>query len=457
VPALRLITPSLRAVFAAATDMAGAAPRGREGADAVGEGGTRGEPAVHPVRASSREARRAGRQRVLVLNQYYWPGVEATANLLTELCEALAADYDVTVIAGAAPGAPVQQERNGVQIVRVRSTTYERSRLSRRALNYLTYVFGVMWKGLFARRPDLVVCMTDPPFIGAMARVIAARFRAPLLVIAQDVFPEIAVKLGRLRNPVVVRSLRLLVDSSLRSADRVVAIGDTMKRRLEEKGVQAERIRVIPNWVDVTRVRPQPRDNPWAREHRLTRRFVVMHSGNVGHAQDLDSLIRACTFLRDLDNLAVRIIGGGARREELVQLARRLEAEKVRFMAWQPYELRSLSISTADIHVVGLARGLAGYVVPSRLYGVLATGRPVIAAAEAESETAQLVASVGCGVVVPPGDPFALARAIRAAHDGEFDLAEMGKRAREYAESEADRAIAIGRYEAVLSELQPAA
>ena len=104
---------------------------------------------------------------------------------------------------------------------------------------------------MFARRPDLVICMTDPPFIGAMARVVAARFRAPVLVIAQDVFPEIAVKLGRLHNPVVVHSLRLLVNSSLRSADRVVAIGDTMKRRLEEKGVRPDRIRVIPNWVDV--------------------------------------------------------------------------------------------------------------------------------------------------------------------------------------------------------------
>ena len=96
------------------------------------------------------------------------------------------------------------------------------------------------------------------------------------------------------------------------------------------------------------------------------------------------------------------------------------------------------------------------YVKDHRL-GVLATGRPVIAAAEAESETAQLVARVGCGTVVPPGNPFALARAIRAAHDGEYDLAEMGKRARAFAESEADRAIAIGRYEAVLSELQGAA
>jgi putative colanic acid biosynthesis glycosyltransferase WcaI len=394
------------------------------------------------------------RQRLLVLNQYYWPGVEATANLLTELCEALAADYDVTVIAGAAGDVHAKQMRNGVEIVRVRSTSYDRSRLSRRAINYLTYVVGVVWRAMVTRRPDLVVCMTDPPFIGAIARVVAARFRAPLLVIAQDVFPEVAVKLGRLRNPIVISVLRLLVNSSLRSADRVVAIGETMKRRLEEKGVRPERIRVIPNWCDVGSVWPAPRDNPWAREHRLVKRFVVMHSGNVGHAQDLDALIRACTFLRDLDDLAVRIIGGGARRDELIELARRLEVEMVRFLPWQPYGLRSLSFSTADVHVVGLARGLAGYVVPSRLYGILATGRPVIAAAEPESETAQLVAEIGCGVVVPPGNPFALARAIRAAHDGEYDLGAMGARARAFAASEGDRPIAIRRYGAVLAELQ---
>ena len=126
-------------------------------------------------------------------------------------------------------------------------------------------------------------------------------------------------------------------------------------------------------------------------------------------------------------------------------------------MAWQPYELRSLSLSSADIHVVGLARGLAGYVVPSRLYGMLAAGRPVIAAAEAESETAQLVRASAAAWSCRPGNPFALARAIRAAHDGEFDLAEMGRRARAPRREEADRAIAIGRYEAVLSELQRAA
>jgi glycosyltransferase involved in cell wall biosynthesis len=398
----------------------------------------------------------APRPRLLVLNQYYWPGVEATANLLTELCEALAESYEVTVITGAASGLPARQVRNGVEIVRVRSTTYDRSHLVLRAVNYVTYVLGLIWRAMLSKRPALVVCMTDPPFIGAIARVVAARFRAPLLVIMQDVFPEIAIRLGRLKNPVVVRLLRVLIDPSLRAADRVVVIGETMKRRVEAKDVSPARIRVIPNWGDASSVRPRPHDNEWARRHKLDRRFVVMHSGNIGHAQNLDALVRATTFLRDLDDLSVLIIGSGARRSELVALARLLEADKVHFLPFQDRAVLSLSLSAADVHVVGLTRGLAGYVVPSRLYGVLAAGRPVIAAADPESETAQLVSEVGCGVVVPPGDPFALARAIRGAHDGAFDLAEMGRRARAYAEAESDRVIAVRRYREVLGELQEA-
>lgn len=394
------------------------------------------------------------RPRLLVLNQYYWPGVEATANLLTELCEALADDHDVTVITGAVRGLPARQERAGVRIVRTRSTTYERSRLVRRAVNYVTYVLGVTGRAMTARHPDVVFCMTDPPFIGAIARLVAARFRVPLLIVMQDVFPEIAVKLRRLRNPVAVRVLRLLVNSSIRAADCVIVIGDTMKRRVQEKGVRADRIHVIPNWVDSAVLVPAPRDNDWARAQRLTRRFVVMHSGNVGHAQNIDALIRAATFLRDLDDVAVVVIGAGARRSELAALARVLEADNVDFHPYQKRSHLSLSLSSADVHVVGLARGLAGYVVPSRLYGILAVGRPVIAATDPESETARLVTEVGCGIVVRPGDPFALAAAIRAAHDGEYDLGEMGRRARRFAESEADRSIAVRRYREVLAELE---
>jgi colanic acid biosynthesis glycosyl transferase WcaI len=393
--------------------------------------------------------------RILILNQYYWPGVEATAHLLSQLAEALADEFDITVVTGMVPGGdePGIAERNGVRIVRVRSTAFDRSRLTLRATNYLTYLSQSLLQALRVERPDVVLCMTDPPVIANIALIVARRFRAPLIVISQDVFPEVAVELGRLDNAMLVRSLRMAIRFYLERADRVVAIGDTMRARLEAKGARPERMRVIPNWVDAEALTPQPRANDWAREHELVEKFVVMHSGNIGHAQNLDALIRAGTFLRDLDDLQIVLIGGGARRDELKGLARVLEVDQVRFLGYQPREILPLSLSSADVHVVGLASGLSGYVVPSRLYGILAVARPVIVAADAESETARIVEEVGCGVVIPPGRPEELARAIRAARDGELDLAEMGRRGREYVTANADREIAVDRYRRLLREL----
>jgi glycosyltransferase involved in cell wall biosynthesis len=396
------------------------------------------------------------RPRLLVFNQYYWPGFEATAHLLSQLLADLADEFDVTVITGAlhyldAP--PGEDEHDGVRILRMRSTSHDRTRLRHRALNYVTYLGDALLQGVRQPRPDVVVCMTDPPIVANVALLVARRFRVPLVVISQDVFPEVAVELKRLTNPVVVGTLRRLIGYYLRRADRVVAIGETMRRRLVEKGALDERIRVIPNWVDTSQLEPQPQDNAWSRGHGLAGKFVVMHSGNVGHAQNLDSFVRATTFLRDLDDLVVPIIGGGARRDELTQLAQVLAADKVRFLPYQPRETLSLSLSAASVHVVGLAKGLSGYVVPSRLYGILGVGRPVIVAAEDESETAQLVRAVGCGIVVPPRRPELQAAAIRDAHAGKHDLEEMGRRGRAYVLAESDRSVAVDRYRSLFREL----
>lgn len=396
------------------------------------------------------------RARLLVLNQYYWPGLEATGHLLSELLGALSDEFDVTVVTGRIAVHAPQAERlvhDGVRIIRVRSTTFDRTRLFARSVNYLTYLAESLRVALLSRRPDVVLCMTDPPVIGDIALLVARRFRRPLVVVSQDVFPEIAVELKRLESRALVGLLRLLIAAYLKRADRVVAIGHTMRERLEQKGARSERIVVIPNWVDTDAIVPRARDNDWAREHGLLGRFVVMHSGNVGHPQNLDTLIRATAFLRDLDDLSVVIVGGGARRVELMELAERLETDAVRFLGYQPRETLSLSLSTAHVHYVGLGRGLSGYVVPSRMYGVLAAGRPALVAADADSETAVLTESIGCGIVVPPSRPELVAEAIRAMHDGVYELEAMGRRGREYVVAEADRAIAIGRYRNVLLDV----
>src|SRR6187200_2282182 len=388
----------------------------------------------------------SARQRILVLNQYYWPGVEATAQLLAQLCEALARDYDVTVVTGHLHGheLPDEEERNGVRIVRVRSTTYERSQLHHRAANYGSYLGESIRTALRGERPDLVLCMTDPPVVGDIG----------LVVISQDVFPEIAERVKRLEHPLVLGALRKLVGLYLRRADRIVAIGETMKLRLVHKGAREGRIEVIPNWVDTTEIQPHPRRNAWSATRGLDDELVVMHSGNIGHAQDLDTLVRAATFLRDLDRLRIMVIGFGARHGDLTRLAQRLEVTRtVHFLDYQPREQLPLSLATGDLHYVGLARGLSGFVVPSRLYGILAAGRPVLVSADADSEIVRIVEEVGCGIVVPPGRPELVASVIRDVAEGRLSLVGMGDLGRAWVEREADREVAFDRYRRVVADV----
>ena len=380
-------------------------------------------------------------KRLLVLNQYYWPGPEATAQLLTELCEGLAETYAVTVVAGTTRGAgPGRQERNGVEIVRVPSTSFSRSRLAARAANYLTYVVLAALRGVTARRPDIVLCQTDPPFIGDAANLVARRFGVPLVAVVQDLYPESAAETGKLSSPVALKGLRAAVDAYLHRAERVVAISETMRRRLEARGVEPGRISVIPGWVDAETIHPVAVDRDGS--------FLVMHSGNVGQAQELDTLVDAA---RELPDVEFEIVGNGSRRNELERLASSLP--NVSFLPFRPRDELSESLSSASLHFVGLASGLAGYVIPSRLYGVLAAGRPVLVAADEKSEPAELVREAGAGIVVPAGRPDAVAAAIRAARDGEYDLDEMGRRGRDYVVSRHGRDAAIAAYGDLLEEV----
>lgn len=395
------------------------------------------------------------RPHLLVLNQYYAPGVEATAGLLTDICEELATTYDVTVVTGRLRGHESEADfelRNGVEVIRVHSSSFDRAQLFHRAVNYLTYVARALRRGLAGRRPDLVLSMTDPPMIGSVAYLVARRFRVPFVVVAEDVFPEIAVALGRLRNPLIIVPLRLLTRHYFKRADRVVAIGETMKQRLVEKGTPPARITVIPNWVDTSVIAPRPRDNEWAREHELTDGFVVMHSGNIGYAQDLETLIRAGALLKDVPTISIVLVGLGARHQEYVRLTESCGASNVRFLPYQPREILPLSLSSCDVHFVGLGAGLAGYVVPSRLAGIMAAGRPVIAAAEDESETAATVRAARCGRVIAPGDPASLAATIRELSQAN-DLEALGQNARVFAVDNFDRRVSIAQYRALVAEV----
>lgn len=396
--------------------------------------------------------------KICFFNRSYWPDQAATGQLLTELAEDLVARHgcEVSVVAGRplvatqAAGAgvgPVRREtRNGVTILRANGTTLRPRRFVGRATNYLSYAASAALAGLDIGRPDVVVALTDPPIIGRVALWAARRTGARFVFLCEDVFPEVGALVEDFHSSTVNWVLDRVNRHLLREADAVVALGDRMRLRLvDEKGADASRVHVIHNWADCEAIQPGTKDNAFSRAHGLVDRFVVMHSGNVGLSQNLDVVIDAAARLRSKERLVIAIVGDGARRERLERAAGERGLTNVRFFPYQPKALLHDSFATADAFLVSLKAGLEGYIVPSKLYGILAAGRPYVAAVDPSCEVAQLASAHQCGVLAAPGDPAALADAITTLHDNPAAAKAMGERARALA-WQFDRRAAVAAY-----------
>jgi len=376
--------------------------------------------------------------RVCFFNRSYWPDFGATGQLLTELAEDLVAHHgcEVTVVTGyplrGRESLPDRELRNGVQIVRAAGTTFNPRRFAGRATNYLTYFASACGAGLRLPAPDVVVALTDPPIVGLAALLAARRHGARFVFLCQDIFPEVAVLLEDFHNRGVNKALELVNRFLVRQADAIIALGETMKRRLVEgKGADPVRVSVIHNWADCSALAPGPKDNAFARAHGLHDRFVVMHAGNIGLSQNLDMLLDAAERLRAHALICFVFVGDGSRRAALETRAREHGLTNVMFVPYQPREDMAASYASADVFLVSLKPGLAGYIVPSKLYSILAAGRPYIAAVEEACEVAEITGRHECGFIVRPGDADALAARILDVYRNRPLAAELGRRARE--------------------------
>lgn len=375
--------------------------------------------------------------RVCFFNRSYWPDTGATGQLLTELAEDLVSIHgmEVTVVTGyplSAEAGAAREVRNGVRVCHARGTTLRADRFAGRAANYLTYFFSALWLGLRLPRQDVTIALTDPPIIGLAA--LAARPRRGMVFLCQDIFPEVASVLEDFQSPAVNALLDRLNRFLLARATRTIALGDTMARRLiEGKGADPARVTVIHNWADTAAIVPSSKQNPFARAHGLDRLFVVLHAGNLGMSQNLETVIEAAVQLRDRRDILLLFIGGGNRQAALEAAVAAHRLDNVRFLPFQPRDQLRWTYASSDLCLVSLKPGLAGYIVPSKLYPILAAGRPYVAAVEAAGEVAELTARHGCGVVVPPGDAAALAGEIRRLSGERAQLDAMGRRARDAA------------------------
>lgn len=352
-------------------------------------------------------------RKVVFVNRYFSPDHSATSQIASDLAFHLASrNWEVVAITSrqryddAQARLPALEEQRGVRIVRVWSTRFGRGSLLGRAMDYLTFYASAFFAIRRHSRGAVVVPMTDPPLMSVVA---AAASRRNVNWV-QDLFPEVAEGLG-LRVP---RFLRALRDWSLRRARANVVLGEQMAARVPKSVI-------IPNWADASLTPIARGDNPLRRDWHLGDAFVAAYSGNLGRAHEFDTILGAMARLPEVRLL---IIGGGAR----LAAVQRAAGSNVTFLPYQPRELLSRSLSAADVHLVSLQPQLEGLIVPSKFYGALAVGRPVIFIGARDGEVARIIDETRCGAVVAPGDVDALANALRTMADDPHATAEMGRR-----------------------------
>lgn len=389
--------------------------------------------------------------RILIVNKYFPPDTANTAQLLAELSGDLAVENHVEVIVGRPSYDPGRRDPApaGVAVRTVPSSSLGRGNVARRFVDYLSFLVMALGAACLARGPDVVVSMSDPPLVGLIGALAAARHRCAFVQICHDVHPDITIALGKIREGRLTRVWRSINRYVQRRAVRIVVVGRDMEDKLAAEGVPRERLRFIPTWASAQENNPQ--DLAAVRsEYGWDGKFVVMHAGNMGLSQNLGMYVQVARSLRDLEDLVIVFVGDGPARENLLREAAASELASLQFLPRVPKPEAQRLMAAVDIHVVSLVPGLWGCAAPSKTYGIMAAGRPFIASVDAESEPARIAHEFSCGLVAPAGSAHDLAEAIRAARQA--PLTEMGQRAHIGFEARYQRSTATVAIAAVLRE-----
>jgi len=380
--------------------------------------------------------------RVLLINQVFAPDVAATAQHAHDLAQHLVkAGHQVDVIAsrsiywptGTQQGLlPKRETIDGIEVHRVgRSIFGKRSYLARAADFALFYVAAFL-KCLFVRRPDVAVCFTTPPMIALLGVVLQVFRRSRFVYWVMDLYPDLPVFTGLMRRGgMMARSFESLHRFILRRADRVVVLGRCMRARVLAKGIPESKVEIIHVWSDAEEIRQvPPHQNEFRRAWALGDAFVVMYAGNFGIGHDMGTMLDAALRLRDRNDIRFVFAGGGARKKTVDAFLAEHALPNAQSRTSQPRERLADLLTAADVHLATQIPGMAGLFVPSKVFGMLAAGRPALFIGDDDAETALVLNEERCGWVIRAGDADALVSLIERLAADRSMARDYGERAR---------------------------
>jgi colanic acid biosynthesis glycosyl transferase WcaI len=325
--------------------------------------------------------------RVLLLNQCFYPDVVSTAQHLTDLATELTArGHDVTVVTGdrgyddPSTRFPRRESWKGITILRVRSLSLGKSSRWRRALSFSSFLASCALRLLTLRRFDVVIALTSPPLISFLATLFVKLKGGRFCFWVMDLNPDETIAAGWLdQNSRVARLLQRMLNYSLKHADQTIVLDRFMKERVLAKGIDADRISVVPPWShnDTVTYSTEGRE-AFRRRHGLSDKFVVMYSGNHSPCHPLDTLLRTALDLQAQREILFCFIGGGSEQAKVREFALQHGLSNVKCLPYQPLSDLSSSLSAADLHVVVMGDAFVGIVHPCKIYNIMSIGAPTL-------------------------------------------------------------------------------
>lgn len=389
--------------------------------------------------------------KILVLVNHYYPSRDAITPIIGKICEFLVREgHRVTVLTSVPhyhlEEIPAGYRRklfffqclNGVEVVRCRVFKSKKDNFISRICSYLSFNVLSFAAGLLLRPGgeknnfDLVFTVGVPFTNLVEGHLLSRLYRAGHVINLQDIYPDIAVKLGALKNGLLVRLLHWLESYVYRRADRITVISRLFRDNLIKKKVDERRISVIPNFCDTRFISPRPRKNRFSEKYGLIRKYVVMYAGNIGQCQPLETVIKAAENLKENKDIIFLLVGSGARTGRLKSLCREKKLANVIFVPLRPWSEVPDILATADVSLVLLKKGLSFYTVPSKILSIMASARPVIAAVDSFSDACRIVESSGCGICIQPEAPELLTAAILKLYNEREQGKKMGLNGRNY-------------------------
>jgi colanic acid biosynthesis glycosyl transferase WcaI len=401
--------------------------------------------------------------RILLLNLYYPPDTSATAKMAQTVVGALSAAHEVTVVCGRPSYDPTDRrawrlwrmetecgshERRRTKIIRVGSTDYSRTDMRRRVLNYLTYVALSVPLAVCASA-DVVLGMTDPPFEGIVAAFVALLKGKPLVYNVRDLYPDMAVGGSIVKAGPLTKIWEILHKWALRRSARIVALGEDMRTRIVAKGVKAERVMVVRDGAQICEENSMPAVDPLVvRAIRGDFNFVLLHAGNLGFYGAWETLVAAARMLAD-DGIGLVFVGDGAQRGQIEAAA--AGCKNIRFLPFFPSSKIASVLAAPNAHVVTVKRGLEGVIVPSKMYGILAAGKPIVAVAPRETDVARIGEEKGFAISANPDNASQVAHEVRQLSHSPETLRRMGEAARAAA-NDFDRVSELRKFVRIIEE-----